>query len=114
MGWASGLNYCGETVGYGHPTVCSETGCDESIDKGLAYTCGGLEGVEGEAGCGRHFCGSHLYRPFPFPDEEDDPRFDVRDENRENAALCSHCTSRWEKGLYTGMEDISWMGDIDG
>jgi hypothetical protein len=61
MGWAHGTNYKGEEVGYGVEAVCAEDGCDEKIDKGLAYCCGDLEGVEGERGCGRYFCTAHLW-----------------------------------------------------
>lgn len=62
MGWSRGVNSEGEEVGYSIPAVCSEEGCHEKIDRGLAYTCGGLEGHSGVAGtCGKPFCSEHLY-----------------------------------------------------
>lgn len=61
MGWGCGVNSRGVTVGYSIQAVCAEDGCDAPIDKGLAYCCGGLAGVEGEKGCGRYFCGQHLF-----------------------------------------------------
>lgn len=71
MGWARGLNSAGVVVGYSVEAVCSQDGCEELIDKGLAYCCGGLAGVEGEMGCGKYFCGSHLF--FPSRDALCDP-----------------------------------------
>jgi hypothetical protein len=61
MGWASGKNVKGRTIGYSHRAVCDEPGCHKKIDLGLAYCCGGLDGVNGEAGCGDYFCGEHLW-----------------------------------------------------
>ena len=108
MGWGSGENYRGETVGYNHAAICTESGCDSEIDRGLAYTCGGLEGVEGQRGCGRHFCETHLSYVIldtgdDYPEEDDD----------ENAAVCGHCMKRIEAGLPTGMADASWLGDSE-
>ena len=61
MGWSSGANYEGRTIGYGHRSTCEHPGCDEPIDLGLGYCCGGIDGVNGEAGCGHYFCGEHLF-----------------------------------------------------
>ncbi len=61
MGWANcGYNReHGVWMGYAHDGICMEPGCDEIIDHGVSYACGGMhEG--GELGCGRYFCGSHL------------------------------------------------------
>lgn len=62
MGWAHGLNYRGEEIGYGVEAICEHVGCNsfDPIDKGLAYCCGGLAGVEGTFGCGHYFCLGHL------------------------------------------------------
>lgn len=56
MGWASGTNAAGREVGYLVGAVCDQDGCDEQIDRGLAYVCG--DG--GEDGCGDYFCAEHL------------------------------------------------------
>lgn len=104
MGWGSGENYRGEIVGYAHRGFCDEPGCDTVIDRGLGYTCGGLEGVEGERGCGRHFCERHL--SYLLLEDEDER---IETYTRENGPLCPHCLDRVEKGLPTGMEDISWF-----
>jgi len=46
----------GRWCGYGVPATCDFPGCGASIDRGLAYLCGG----QGDGGCGLFFCGSHL------------------------------------------------------
>lgn len=59
MGWAVGWDYNWRRwVGYGVPSLCDEPGCDNRIDRGIDYTCGG--GPErGEHGCGLVFCPDH-------------------------------------------------------
>ena len=47
-------------AGYGVETVCEEDGCEEKIDRGLAYLCGETPGGD-EHGCGGYYCGQHLY-----------------------------------------------------
>lgn len=56
MGWAVGERN-GRWIGYGVPAWCDEPGCDEKIDRGLAYICD--DGGVGEFGCGRFFCFEH-------------------------------------------------------
>jgi len=61
MGWSYGHNVEGEEVGYSVPAVCNEPGCEAKIDRGLSYTCGGLDGHSGVIGtCGKPFCSEHL------------------------------------------------------
>lgn len=109
MGWGSGENYRNEVIGYSHIGVCSEPGCDEEIDKGLYFTCGGLEGVNGQRGCGRHFCGSHLFYVTSQQEEDEGDEYDPEFDECENAGVCSHCVKRMDAGLSTGMEDITWQ-----
>lgn len=59
MGWSIGYSN-GRDIGYGVPAVCDYPKCDKEIDRGLSYACGGLDGVEGEIGCGLYFCSEHL------------------------------------------------------
>lgn len=62
MGWGDcGVNSTtGEPMGYCHSGTCHHPDCNNIIDHGLAYVCGGMhEG--GEDGCGYYFCSSHLY-----------------------------------------------------
>lgn len=64
MGYAWYDTPMGE-AGYGVEDVCNLDGCEEKIDRGLAFLCGEQPGRKGEHGCGRWFCGEHL---FGLPD----------------------------------------------
>lgn len=56
MGWQVGYDTrWHRDIGYGVPAVCDRPGCGASIDRGLAYVCGGEP-----YGCGLFFCGDHL------------------------------------------------------
>jgi hypothetical protein len=59
MGWGYGINALGREIGYTVPASCDEPRCNESIDRGLAYVCGGMHDG-GDYGCGGYFCGKHL------------------------------------------------------
>lgn len=61
MGWSIGFDTkWGRDIGYGVPAYCDHPGCDEEIDRGLSYVCGG-EPFGGEDGCGLYFCSRHLF-----------------------------------------------------
>lgn len=61
MGWSIGYDdNWKRDIGYGVPAVCDHPGCNEKIDRGLAYVCGG-EPYGGEDGCGLYFCAQHLH-----------------------------------------------------
>lgn len=60
MGWAyCGTDSNGRDIGYGVEATCDHPGCNEIIDRGLAYACGGWHG-ETEYACEKYFCGEHL------------------------------------------------------
>ena len=60
MGWSLGFdNHWNRFVGYGVPAYCDQPGCNNEIDRGLSYVCGGAP-FGGERGCGLHFCAEHL------------------------------------------------------
>lgn len=60
MGWAHcGTDRQGREIGYSIPAVCDKEGCEQEIDRGLAYACGGMHG-EGEFECEQYFCFKHL------------------------------------------------------
>ncbi len=48
-------------AGYAVSDICHEEGCTEKIDRGVAYLCGDQPGYQSEYGCGRWFCGEHMY-----------------------------------------------------
>ena len=61
MGWSIGFDpKWNRDIGYGVPAVCDHPGCDNRIDRGLSYVCGG-DVYGGEHGCGLFFCGEHLF-----------------------------------------------------
>lgn len=59
MGWSIGYDdKWGRDIGYGVPAYCDHPDCNEVIDRGLSYVCGG-EPYGGEHGCGLYFCNEH-------------------------------------------------------
>lgn len=44
--------------GYGVPAICEHPDCNEEIDRGMGFACGGEP--FSEHGCDRYFCGKHL------------------------------------------------------
>lgn len=59
MGWGNcGTDKRGRPIGYCHAGKCDHPGCDELIDRGLAYACGGMHG-EDEYSCDQYFCAQH-------------------------------------------------------
>lgn len=65
MGWAVGFDeHWSRDIGYGVPAYCDHPDCDELIDRGLSYVCGG-EPYGGDKGCGLYFCEEHRdFHPF--------------------------------------------------
>lgn len=60
MGWS--LGECAETgraIGYSVEAECDHEGCEEKIDRGLYYACGGQHGY-GTFGCNKYVCEKHL------------------------------------------------------
>jgi hypothetical protein len=47
--------------GYAVDDHCHQQGCDTEIDRGLSYLCGSTPGQPDEHGCGKWFCGAHLF-----------------------------------------------------
>jgi len=59
MGWGNcGEDSKGRPIGYCHIGICDHPGCNEKIDRGLAYACGGMHGDQ--EGCEGYFCYEHL------------------------------------------------------
>jgi hypothetical protein len=48
----------GRWGGYGVPAYCEEPDCNEEIDRGMAFACGG-EPFANEVGCDQYFCEKH-------------------------------------------------------
>lgn len=61
MGWSLGYDeQWKRDIGYGVPAQCDHHGCDEQIDRGLGYVCGG-EPYGGDVGCGLYVCSKHQF-----------------------------------------------------
>ena len=59
MSWAVGYDEKWKRdIGYGVPAMCDYPGCEQRINRGLGYVCGG-EPYGGEYGCGLYFCEWH-------------------------------------------------------
>jgi hypothetical protein len=99
MGWSLGFDdHWQRDIGYGVPAICDHPGCEERIDRGLSYVCGG-EPYGGERGCGLYFCEAHLLHHAKLPQ------------------LCERCSQRRKpfapkpdslQWLYFKMTDESW------
>lgn len=85
MGWAVGYDTTwNRDIGYGVPAYCDHPDCNEEINRGLGYVCGG-QPYGGDLGCGLYFCGEHLMadslcercseedEPHPFEPKPDHP-----------------------------------------
>lgn len=61
MSWSIGFDSkWSRDIGWGVPAYCDHPGCEEKIDRGLSYVCGG-EPYGGDHGCGLYFCSAHLF-----------------------------------------------------
>jgi hypothetical protein len=67
-------------IGYGVPTYCEHPECNQEIDRGMAFACGG----DPDSGCGRYFCEKHgggykcercAKSRQPFPVKQDHPQW---------------------------------------
>lgn len=79
MGWATGVNQSGRDIGYAVEATCDHTECNEKIDRGIAYVCGGMHDGD-EHGCGDYFCYTHLKMGVGLP-----------------AQLCEECVDLYRK-----------------
>lgn len=83
MGWSNcGTDSKGRPIGYAFEATCDHPGCNEPIDRGLGYACGGMHG-ENEYSCEGYFCSEHLYYA-----EYDD----------ECVCVCEECVKLIEEG----------------
>lgn len=94
MGWAIAFDTTwNRDIGYSVPSVCDYPDCNERIDRGLAYVCGG-DAYGGEHGCGLFFCSKHL---------------EIAGKKRDYAQVCPAC--RYGKpSYYTPKPDVrEWI-----
>jgi len=80
MGWSIGYDSSWKRdIGYGVPAVCDHPGCNNEINRGLSYVCGG-EPYGGDHGCGLYFCYDHLFMASDQCERclENQPPFDAK------------------------------------
>lgn len=94
-----GNRFCG----YGVPSYCEHPDCNEEIDRGLAYCCGGEP--NSEYGCGRYFCEKH--RQFQCFDQEGNECNHTDDCFCECVEVCERCAKGKEPFDYK-TEHPSW------
>lgn len=59
MSWSVGYDSSWKRdIGYGVPSICDHPDCNEEINRGLSYVCGGSP-YGGDRGCGLFFCEKH-------------------------------------------------------
>lgn len=75
--------------GYGVPAYCEQPGCNEEIDRGMSYACGGEP--FSEYGCDRYFCSEHLHYTYFDPEEDDGRCKHEYDCECETAEVCERC-----------------------
>lgn len=91
MGWGDcGNDSQGRPIAYANQATCDHPGCEEKIDRGLAFACGGMHG-ENDGDCEGYFCDKHLF-------SVEDP-----DERLHSARLCETCKNHWNEYL---VEDL--------
>lgn len=91
MGWSIGYDdNWKRDIGYGVPAYCDHPDCNEVIDRGLSYVCGGHP-FGGERGCGLYFCGKHLYLHGRLPQ------------------LCDRCCPRIKKPFKAKPDHPEWI-----
>ncbi len=95
VGWS--LGYDDEwkrDIGYGVPAICDHPYCNNEIDRGISFVCGG-EVYGGDVGCGLFFCDEHLGY------------------NEDGKPLCGRCNNPDENGDVTPFEakedSIEWI-----
>ena len=87
MGYAQYTLPSGKHAGYAVEAICEAEGCQEKIDRGLGFACGGDVGDQGGCSCEGYFCGSHLFSVGTLPDTH------ARTELGAFTRLCRQCTS---------------------
>lgn len=82
----------GRDIGYMVPATCDHEGCNQDINRGLSFACGGLHG-EDEYGCDKYYCSEHLNN--------------VLEDGGQIYHICDDCTS-------VLLESEEWVFDDDG
>lgn len=85
--------------GYGVPAICEYPDCNEEIDRGISYACGGEP--FSEYGCDRYFCSKH--RDYHY--------FNTGFKERICVLVCKRCAKKKNSFPYK-QEHKDWMKHI--
>jgi hypothetical protein len=123
MGWSIGYdNNWSRDIGYGVPAYCDFPDCNEKIDRGLSYVCGGQQPYGGDNGCGLYFCEEHrFYHSFRYGDSgfyckrciKHQPPYKPKPEHPEWAKWKLKDIS-WEEWRKNNPEDVKKLKQIYG
>ncbi len=83
-----GTDSNGRFIGYAFEAECDHPGCDTRIDRGVAFSCGGMHNDNGQGwSCEKYFCLEHLHGVCDHDGVLDSPR---------SPQLCPKCYKEWE------------------
>lgn len=103
MGWSIGWDSNTQRwIGYGVPAYCDHPECDEEIDRGLSYVCGG-QPYGGDKGCGLYFCEKHRHWNQDFDSEISDDDL---------AHVCERCLDPEAKNFKPKPEHPIWINHL--
>lgn len=85
-------------IGYGVPALCDHPGCNEQIDRGLAYVCSHGDPYGGD-GCGLYFCLTHKWFGKCERCEAEKPPFEPKPDIAEwtNFKMTDESWAEWRK-----------------
>lgn len=86
MGYSIGVGVDGRDIGYGVVATCDHPNCEEKIDRGMSYCCGGYFGDHADSGCYLYFCTKHQQMTYVGEGKEND-------DSSEYVDLCERCAN---------------------
>lgn len=87
--------------GYGVPAICEHPDCNEEIDRGVSFACGGEP--FSEYGCDRYFCEKHRqFECWKCDGSDEKCDHDITDEKCECECkfVCERCANRLDPFPY--------------
>lgn len=108
--WDGGYRFCG----YGVPSYCEHPDCNEEIDRGMAFACGGAPDAEGS--CNRYFCEKHRQGCF-YIDPEGMHADDVKEGDDEDdyeffTGFCERCATDKDTPFPHKDEHPVWLNHV--
>lgn len=97
-------------AGYGVPAYCNHPDCNEEIDRGMPYACGGEP--FSELGCDKYFCTKHLHYTG-FKRDGTDERCDHEEDCEcEFVEVCERCADVSELEFDRKPEHPTWVKHV--